>query len=282
MKTSACLLVAMLLFAACNNSEQEQRLKALALKDSTMMMEAQKKDSSISAYIHSLNDIQDNLDSIKHREKILSIKTENSSVSNNTLADIKSIDKLILKDHREIALLEAKIKKMGTKDANMQKMIAHLNEQLTEKDSEMANLQATLAQANSSIKTITEQFNDSMATMNMERAVNNSMQNEINTVYYAIGTVKELKRSGVIDKQGGIAGIGSTPKLKQNFNSKYFTKADKSKISLIPLYSKFSKVITDQPINAFTVKGTTKSDSLLITDANAFWSESKYLVVVVK
>jgi hypothetical protein len=85
MKTSACLLLATLLFAACNNSEREQKLKALALKDSTMMIETQKKDSSISSYIRSLNDIQDNLDSIKHRERILSIKTENSSVSNNAL-----------------------------------------------------------------------------------------------------------------------------------------------------------------------------------------------------
>jgi hypothetical protein len=121
-----------------------------------------------------------------------------------------------------------------------------------------------------------------MASMNVERIVNSSLQDEINTVYYAVGTMKELKSNGVIDKQGGIIGLGRTAKLREHFNSNYFTKADKTKLSLIPLYSEFSKVVTEQPGDAFKVTGYTKSDSLLITDANTFWGESKYLVVVVK
>jgi hypothetical protein len=53
-------------------------------------------------------------------------------------------------------------------------------------------------------------------------------------------------------------------------------------LSTIPLYAHFSKVVTDQPVAAFKVQGTTKADSLVITNPGTFWSESKYLVVVVK
>jgi hypothetical protein len=282
MKTKACIVVAALVLAGCNNSQREQALKDLSEKDSAMAAEAHRKDSSILSYIRSLNDIQDNIDSIKHREKILSLKTENSSVSNNAVADIRSIDKLILKDNKEIALLEAKIKKMDVKDVNMEKMVAHLTSELAEKDSAMVALQFRLSAANVSIETISQQFNDSMASMNVERALNNSLVNDMNTVYYAVGTMKELKNYGVIDKKGGIIGIGRTTKLKDNLNTNYFTKADKTKLSSIPLYSKFNKVVTEQPGTAFKVEGSTKSDSLLITDANTFWSQSKYLVVVVK
>jgi hypothetical protein len=282
MKTSACIVVASMVLAACNSSQQEQRLKALNEKDSVMLVEARAKDSSILSYIRSLNDIQDNLDAIKHREKLISVQTENNSANGKAVADIKILDNLILKNHRDIAMLEAKLKKMNTKDANMEKMVLHLNKELAEKDSDMVALQSRLSQANLSIQDLARQFNDSMASMNMEKAINNSLTNDLNTVYYAVGTMKELKSYGVIDKQGGIIGLGKTAKLKQNFNSNYFTKADKTKLSTIPLYFKFSKVITEQPNAAFKVEGTEKSDSLLITDANAFWSTSKYLVVVVK
>src|ERR1700739_450241 len=223
MKTKACLVVAALVLAGCNNSQREQALKDLSEKDSAMAVEAHRKDSSILSYIRSLNEIQDNIDSIKHREKILSLKTENSSVSNNAVADIKSIDKLILKDNKEIALLEAKIKKMNVKDVNMEKMVAHLTSELAEKDSAIVALQAKLSSANVSIETISQQFNDSMASMNVERALNNSLVNDMNTVYYAVGTMKELKSYGVIDKKGGIIGIGRTTKLKDNLNTNYFT-----------------------------------------------------------
>ncbi len=281
MKTT-CIIIAALVLAACNNSQQEQKLKALNEKDSALLAEAQKKDSSIVSYVMLLNEIQDNIDSIKNREKILSLKTENNSVDNSALADIKNIDKLILKDNREISVLEARLKKMNAKDAGMEKMVAHLTRELAEKDSDMVALQATLSQSNTTIRTVVQQFNDSMASMNLQRIENSSMKDEINTVYYAVGTMKELMSYGVIDKQGGVAGLGKTAKLKHGFNNNYFTKADKTKLSSIPLYSKFSKVITEQPDNAFKVEGNKKADSLLITDANIFWSESKYLVVVVK
>lgn len=282
MKTSACIIVASLVLAACNNSEQEQRMKTMAARDSIMTLDAQKKDSSLSSYIASLNEIQDNLDSIKHREKLLTTKTEGGSVTAGTLADIKSIDNLILKDNREIASLQSRLRKMNTKDANLEKLVAHLTREVAEKDSDLVALQASLAQVNTNLQNLTQQFNDSLAAIKVQRTVNNSLQTEVNTVYYAVGTLKELKKSGVIEKKGGIAGLGGTPRLKQGFNKNYFTMADKTKLASIPLYSKFSKVVTDQPGSAFTVKGTTKSDSLVITDADKFWSESKYLVVVVK
>ena len=171
---------------------------------------------------------------------------------------------------------------MNNKDASLEKMVAHLRTEVADRDSNIVYLQKTLSQTNESMKTVVQQFNDSMASMNVERAENGSLRTQVNTVYYAIGTIKELKQKGVIDKEGGIVGIGSTPVLKKHFNSMYFTRADLTKLSEIPLYAKFSKVITNQPDNAFKVKATSKSDSIEITDPDSFWNGSKYLVVAVK
>jgi len=86
----------------------------------------------------------------------------------------------------------------------------------------------------------------------------------------------------VIIKKGGLAGIGSTAEVKQNFNSNYFTKADMTQIKVIPLNSKFEKLVTNHPAESYNVTDNKKSDSLIIKDPTAFWSTSKYLVVVVK
>jgi hypothetical protein len=104
----------------------------------------------------------------------------------------------------------------------------------------------------------------------------------LHTVYYAVGTAKELKKKNVITKEGGIIGVGSTTELKQNFNTSYFTKSDQTQLSVLPLYSRFEKIVTNHPTTSYRVTNNQKSDSLIITDAKAFWSQSKYLVVIVK
>jgi hypothetical protein len=281
MKTKAVIFCGILFLTACNNAEREQKLKDLSFQDSTLLEQARKKDSSISSYIRTMNVIQDNLDSLKQREKILTVRSSENSGS-NVIDEIRAMDNLILKNDREIAQLQTRIRKMGTKDAELDKIVAHLHTELADRDSSIVSLQKSLSQTNESMKAVVEQFNDSMATLNIEKAENSSLHTAINTVYYAVGTMKELKQNGVIDKEGGVIGIGRTAKLKKQFNAKYFTRADMTTLSSIPLYAKFSKVITNQPDNAFTVKGTTKSDSLQITDPDAFWNGSKYLVVAVK
>jgi hypothetical protein len=283
MKAKGLFICSLIFIVACNTSQREQQLKELSVQDSTLLEQARQKDSAISSYIHSMNMIQDNLDSIKQKEKVLSLRSkEGAPATDKVIADIKAMDELILKDNRDIAQLQSRVRKMNKKDADLEKIVAHLNKELTDRDSDIASLQYLLSQSNASMKSVVEQFNDSMASLNMERAQNGSLTSEVNTVYYAVGTIKELKEKGVITKEGGVIGIGRTPKLKQNFNSKYFTKADKTILNTIPLYAHFSKIVTDHPESAFKVQGTQKADSLFITNPDTFWSESKYLVVVVK
>src|SRR6185312_9368857 len=244
--------------------------------------QSQKKDSAISSYITAFNDIQDNLDSIKAKEKIVSAKTPGEPLSTNAVADIKALDKLIIKNKREINRLEARLKKMNTKDAGLEKMVAKLTKEVTEKDAEIAELQAKLAAANASLATLTQQFNDSVTVINKQRAEINAMRIEVNTVYYAVGTTKELKEKGLIDKKGGVLGIGRTAELNPEVSTSSFTKGDMVTLHTIPLNGSFLKLITNHPASSYKITGSGKSDTLQITDAPSFWSESKYLVITIK
>ena len=53
--------------------------------------------------------------------------------------------------------------------------------------------------------------------------------------------------------------------------------------SEIALNAEKAKLITTHPTGSYKIEGAEgKADKLIITDADAFWSSSKYLVVVVE
>jgi hypothetical protein len=266
---------------SCNNDQLVQQYKTLHEHDSLTMIQTQTDDSTIKGYIHNLNEIQSNLDEIKAREKILSVEGENKS-GNKAVADIKALDNLIIKSNKEIAELHSRLRKMNRHDAELDTMIARMTSQLAEKDNEISGLQDNLAKVNTSYKEVTQQFNDSITELQAQDSRIVSMTNTMNTVYYAVGTVRELKDNKVINKAGGLLGIGSTPTLMPDFNSTYFTKSDLTKLDVIPLNAKFKKLLTSHPIESYKITGNKEADSLVITNASSFWSENRYLVVAVR
>jgi len=283
MKRYLVFLLAIPFFYACHSSEDRQKISDLSAKDSALSSRTSAQDSTIMAYVKSFNEIEDNLDSIKTKAKILTVSNGGEeNKQDQIVANIRAIGDLMMKNKKEIAALERKLKKSGNENAQLQKMIAHLTEQLNEKDAQIAALQSQLAESNANLKDMINKFNDSMQVVAKQKETINTMTTDMNTVYYAVGTTKELKKQGVIQKEGGIAGIGSTAELKQNFNASYFTKSDLTQLHVIPLFSKFAKVVTNHPTDSYRISGNNKSDSLIIKDAKSFWSQSKYLVIIVK
>ncbi len=281
MKVLVYLSIAVMIMEGCNNKRDEQ-IKSLSQQDSTLMKETTQKDSTIIAYVKTINEVQDNLDSIKAAEKILSVNTFGSETKKNIVADIRSINVQLLKYHREIYSLEKKLKLVDSQNKEIQKMEKHMAQELAEKDSAIAVLQGTLAKMNDSLITVVQQFNDSMVVINKQNGKIAEMTAEMNTVYYAVGTKKELKKHNVLSKDGGFIGIGRSSEVKKNFNTEYFAKEDMTQLKTIPLHSRFEELLTSHPSSSYSITDNHKSDTLTIKFPALFWSVSKYLVVVVK
>ena len=100
--------------------------------------------------------------------------------------------------------------------------------------------------------------------------------NEANTVYYAIGTNKELKKNGLLEKKF----LGQTQVLKGDFNSNYFTRADKRTLNSIPTGGKKFKIWSNMPADSYTIVNDANGmETINITNAEKFWSLSPYLVI---
>jgi hypothetical protein len=270
------------ILSSCNNDQLVQQYKSLHEHDSLLVLQTRADDSTIKGYISNLNDIQSNLDEIKSKEKILTVNQGEYNAGNTAVRDIKMLDSLIIASNKNISALHAKINKMSKKDAAMETMITRMTSQIAAQDTQIRALQSSLAKVNDSYKQVTQQFNDSMVVLQNRNVSVENLTNTMNTVYYAVGTLKELKDNKVIDKTGGFIGIGRNAQLKPDFNDSYFTKTDLTKLNVVPLNAKFKKLLTTHPADSYKITGNKTADSLWITNQASFWKENKYLVVAVK
>lgn len=282
MKKYIFIIMALPLFFSCGNNGQseEDRIKdSLNTANSDLKGQVNKKDSTIESFIRSFNQIQDNLDQIKEKEKLIDNSSKEGDVKNKEdqiVSDIQMIYQLMDQNKKKIANMNAKLKKSNMKIDELQKMLTRLTAQIEEKDGQIADLKNQLEKMNVELSNLQTTFEE-------EKQESELKTEKLNTVYYAFGTSKELIKQGVLTKEGGFIGIGKTAKLKNDFNKSYFTKTDASVTSEIVLACKKAKVITNHPTDSYKFEGEQgkKIEKLLITNSDAFWSASKYLIVVV-
>ena len=285
MRKTIYVIIAMLAFAGCaNNNEQVQKLTETISKDSALLVNAGQKDSEISSYLGELKVIGENLDKIKNREKIITISAEGKEGTNrdSLIAEVKELDDWIVMNDKKMNRLQARLKKMTAKNENLESIVSHLTQEITEKDEEISDLQLKLSSANQTIMTITTQFNDSIKVIKQERTEVTTVKTEINTVYYVTGTMKELQDKGIVTKEGGFIGIGRVAVVNSEIDNSKFTKADLPNLKTIVLNGKFRRIITTHPDNSYNIIPGAKTDSLSITNPATFWGESKYLVIAIK
>ena len=234
------------------------------------------KDAAIQELVSSFNEIQENLNAIKEKEKIISKVTSDGDVKSKEdqiKEDIQSIYDLMAKNKDRIGSLSKKLKNSKLKIEGLEKMIENMQATLNLKDSEIEELKTKIEGLNVELSNLTTNY----------KAVENESNQKteiINTAFYAIGTFKELKENNVITKEGGIIGLGKTTKLSSDFNKEYFTKINIEKTTSINLGAKKIKMLTTHPSNSYKLVGEKPIEKLEITNTKEFWSASKYLVII--
>ena len=281
LKTFAIIFTATLFFA-CNTDELENKIADLEQQNMELHEGVGDKDGQIEEYMKSMNEIYDNLAVIKEKENLITTNFNmsdgeiNENMKDKIVSDINLINGLLAENKQKMSALNSKLKKSNLKVAELEKMIANLMIQLEDKDTEIANLQGQLASANAQLRVLFEEYNNRIEEIGEQT-------DQLNKAYYCYGTAKELKEQGVITKEGGFIGIGKTAKLSKDFNQTYFTQIDITLVKQIELKSKKAKVLTNHPSDSYKIEGEEdRADKLIITDAEKFWSASKYLVVIVE
>jgi len=275
------LLAGSITFTACGGgSDKPVNPEADSLKavNGELNGKLDEKEAALQEFIASFNEIQENLNAIKEKEKIVGTNTSGGDVKSKQgqiKEDIQAIYDLMAKNKDRIGSLTKKLKDSKLKLEGMEKMVENLQNALNLKDEEINDLKNKI-----------EGLNIELANLNTNyRAVESESAQKteaLNTAYYAIGTSKELKEKKVISKEGGFIGLGKSTKVSGDFNKEYFTKINIEQTTSINLGAKKVKILTTHPSGSYKLVGEKPIEKLEITDAKEFWSASKYLVIMIE
>ena len=278
---AAVLLISQFAFVSCgNNEEKVGNPEADSLKAVTgeLTGKLNEKEAALQEFILSFNEIQENLNAIKDKEKIVVNASTGGDVKrkeDQIKEDIQAIYDLMAKNKNRIGSLTKKLKDSNLKIEGLEKMIENLQNSINQKDVEIADL-----------KTRIEGLNIELSNLNTNYKVVEAESTEktevINTAFYAIGTSKELIEKKVISKEGGFIGIGKSTKVVADFNKDYFTKINVEQTTSINIGAKKAKLLSTHPSSSYKLVGQKPVEKIEITNPKEFWSVSKYLVIVIE
>ena len=268
--------------ASCNEGAKKAEAQARAERDSLNQVIAQ-KDDEINDMMTTLIDIEEGFREITEAQNRVTLAKsgEGTNTKQRIAENFQFIQSMMQQNKDLINKLKQQVRESSIKGDKLKKVIANLTEQMETKDKQITDLVEQLELKNIhigelkyAINTLKEDAQSLQDENEAQSKTINAQDKQLNTAWFAYGTKDELKKQHILE---------SGKVLQANFNKEYFTKIDIRVDKEIKLYSKSAKLLTTHPVSAYTLQqDANKQYVLRITDPQAFWSTSKYLVVQVK
>lgn len=270
--------------------ESSSKYKALQVRVDSLSNVSLAQNSELENVLADINDISAGMQSLREAEHILALESaETNQAGNKTKqqlnrlkTDIQAISDAIGNYKEQIKKLEGKNSKQS---AEFKKLIAGLNEELEVRSQRIAEITAQLAEKDKQLAVKTQQITDlnqNVETLDKEtKSQKMTIAEQDQTIHlanYLLGSRKELKDAQVISRQG----IFCPPIVSSQAQKADFTQIDIREMKSIPLNDKKAKVLSVHPADSYTLEAGEDGNLVLkISDENAFWKQTKYLVVMV-
>ncbi|MCR5696144.1 MAG: hypothetical protein K6G73_04100 [Marinilabiliaceae bacterium] len=274
----------LILNISCGHQEQIDRLQ---YQIDSLKQAKSESDSSLSVITSTMLDIEETISSIKEKRGIISI-TKGDSNKRKIKDDLEALDKRLQDDKQRLSRLQSLLNSSNKKNTELMAMVESLQSQVAQQSAEIAQLNeqlslqnATIAQQTKQISTLESDLSTSQAQAAQASQLAQETKSqldatteEMNRVYFAIGTRSELKNKGIMK---GLSKVDISQSNRASFET-----ADKTTFTRVNLGGVFKKILTDQPENSYEIEESEDGDVLVITNKAAFWQRSSYLVVRIK
>ncbi|NND77051.1 MAG: hypothetical protein HKN39_02570 [Flavobacteriales bacterium] len=276
MKYAAAFIITLFLFS-CGNEDRSEEIKNT---NEQLISSIQSKNMQINSLVKSLKEIRTSINGVKTEQGLL-LANETSfetplSMKNTIVNDIEILQRLIEDSKWDINSLEESLANGNAKNAELKVVLGSLKLNLAEKDKDIRQLKEQIFDWDACYKHVNDILNEKVVESEL-------MRQEMNKVYFACGTFKELKGKGVVEKKGSIFGALGSKDLKDNFNKTYFTEGDLREITDIPIMAKKLEIVTPHHDDSYLIEMDKDNviTKLVITDKERFWDASKFLTIVV-
>lgn len=277
------LILSLLATASCSRSNSEsESVEVLQNKIDSLQ-------TANEAYTALLDAVVLNIDSVIGADQsVLAPHDIESTNPRQLLLDkLDACKGVVDRQRARIEELEKNLRILKNGDSRYAGIIAHLKQQIQQKDAEIAALKESVERGNTNIAQLTTQMSglkqsvtELQATTSAQEEALAASDQMLNTAYYFIGDKKQLEALGVL--KGG----GFLKKKKLDLSAadaSRFTEIDIREKTSFRINGKKPKVISPMPADSYTI--TTDPDgksTLTVTDISKFWSVTSYLIIQYK
>lgn len=283
MKKLLLICMCVMAFAACKQEKSKGVDPAMAQQRDSLNQIIAQKENELNDMMGTMNEIEEGFREINEAQNRVNIAKggEGENRTQRIRENIQFIQSTMKQNRELINKFRQQLRESTIKSDQLAKTIDNMVKQLEEKDSQLQKLRAELDAKDIHISELDEKIaglNTSVSGLTAESAQKthqiNAQDKQLHTAWFVFGTKAELKEQNIL-VDGKV--------LQSNFNKDYFTKIDIRVDKEIKLYSRSAKMLTAHPASSYTLqRDINKQYVLRITNPQAFWSTSKYLVVLVK
>ncbi|HLO57981.1 MAG TPA: hypothetical protein VK179_04515 [Bacteroidales bacterium] len=284
------LLVIIVGAIVLTRNQKKSAEEASLLKNEKIDLSSQltRRDSIINEWVVAFNEIESDIRKITARENMLTMQSMNPEISKDKkkeiLTEIQYIRDLIDQNKKKITSLNSQLRKSGLNMAGLQARVDTLTANIQQRDTDIANLKMELVNRDFEIGEMSRKMDTMQLTLANRESFISHQTDEMNTAYYVKGTYKDLKEKGLIEKEGGVLGLGRKETVQEDsLKNDLFKQIDITQTTSIPVNSKSAKLVTEHPSGSYEMvkDGSDMISSIEIKDPASFWKLSKYAVVEV-
>ena len=195
-------------------------------------------------------------------------------------ARIEELKAGIERTKERITELDEKLKRSNIRVAGLQRMITNLRASVGEKEDMIVQLSAQVGQLETRVAGLTTEVETKNEEIIQKDNEITQKQTELATVYYTMGTKKDLTQSNVVVAKGGVFGIGKTLEPSGHVNEAVFTPLNTDQETTIRIPAKEAQILTPQPATSYNlVRVGEETLELRIIDPREF-RKVRHLVIL--
>lgn len=264
-----------MLLTACGGNISGNR--ALQESNDSLKSVIAERDASLEEILECIRVVEEGFKSINEAQgRISATGIENGSSRKKQLEDdVLYIAQLVEKNNAEISRLKKLLAASKNSSKELKAIVENLEKTLQEKNMEIAELQKKLEEKDVHIAELDTIITNLMNENTEQELRLVQKEREMNSVWYAMGTKRELKGEKILS--------GNDVMTDPDANMDYFTRGDINELLTIETGEKRVKVISTHPKGSYKIVEDEKGlDIVKILSPREFWSVTRYLVILVR
>lgn len=249
------------------------------------------KSAELDEIFATINEVEQGLNSIRESENIIAFQAKDGlnipgESREEMKADMQAIREAIEKYRRQIDELQ---KNKKYQSVQFQKRLKDLQKELSEKSGMIESLSRQLEEKNAQLIVKTQQIASlDQVVSELKNDISDLRQEgdrmkkkmadqeaELYSSYYIVGNKQELIEAGVMTK----GGLFKSAKVSYQAEKNSFIRIDYREITIINTNAAKAKILSVHPKGTYALEQINGEAVLTISDPEAFWEPSRYLVI---